>query len=128
MAELIDIVNSIIKKRGWSDISDLDKEKYFFIINRYMSKNYPQKAQLLNLKTIDKVSALNLWYNFMLTQPYPKWFWSKSEKSEKSEIPEKDFKLLMIKLRLKSEDIEYLINNHFGVVKEEIKYYKSLEK
>lgn len=125
--ELIDIVNAITKKRGWDDVTDLEKEKNFFIINRYMSKMYPIQAQLLNLKTIDKVSGLNLWYHFMLNQPYPKWFWSKGEKSEKI-IPEKDYNLLLIKLRIKKEDLDYLISSHFEFVQEELKYFKALEK
>ena len=49
----------------------------------FLDKKYPENSQLLNLKVIDKVSSLNLWYNFMLDKPFPKWFWSKSEKSEK---------------------------------------------
>lgn len=129
MAELIDIFNAMFKsKREWKNISDLDKEKNFFIFNRYFSKRYPEKAQLLNLKTIDKVSALDLWYNFMLDKPYPNWFWSKSEKAEKPEVSEKDFKMLLLKLRIKKEDLEYLIDNHFEFVKDELKYFKSLEK
>lgn len=129
MAELIDVANAMFRnKRDWVKISDDDKSTFFFIFNRYFSKKYPEKAQLLNLKTIDKVSALNLWYNFMLDKPYPNWFWSKSGKTEKSEISDKDFTLLLMKLRIKKEDLEYLIENHFDFIKEELKYYKSLDK
>ena len=129
MAELIDVVNAMFRnKRDWVKISDDDKSTFFFIFNRYFSKKYPEKAQLFNLKTIDKVSALDLWYNFMLDKPYPNWFWSKSGKTEKSDISEKDFTLLLMKLRIKKEDLEYLIGNHFDFIKEELKYYKSLDK
>lgn len=128
MAELIDIFKSITSKSGWNKITDDDKEKTFFIINRYMSKKYTEKSQLLNLKTIDKVSALNLWYNFMLTEPYPKWFWSKGNKADKPEVSEKDYKLLLRKLKIKNIDLDYLINKHFDFVKEELKYFKEIEK
>lgn len=129
MAELIDVVNAMFRnKRDWVKISDDDKSTFFFIFNRYFSKKYPEKAQLFNLKTIDKVSALDLWYNFMLDKPYPNWFWSKSGKTEKSDISEKDFTLLLMKLRIKKEDLEYLMENHFDFIKEELKYYKSLDK
>lgn len=64
----------------------------------------------------------------MLDKPYPNWFWSKSGKTEKSDISEKDFTLLLMKLRIKKEDLEYLIENHFDFIKEELKYYKSLDK
>ena len=40
MAELIDVVNAMFtNKDRWKSISNEDKEKNFFIINRYMCKN-----------------------------------------------------------------------------------------
>ena len=44
------------------------------------------------------------------------------------EIPEKDFKLLMLRLKLKDSDITYLVNNFPDFIKEELKYYKQLDK
>ena len=52
---------------------------------------------------------------------------SKSEK-EKPLIPESDYKLLLIKLKIKDIDLDYLIENHFDFIKEELSYYKKLEK
>lgn len=128
MAELIDVANAMFKnKKDWINITDEDKEKFFFIFNRYFSKMYPEKSQLLNLKNIDKVSSMDLWYYYMLNKPYPRWFWSKSEK-QKPVIPDKDFKLLIRKLNLKDLDVEYLIENHFDFINEELKYFKELEK
>lgn len=128
MAELIDVANAMFRnKSDWEKITDEDKEKYFFIFNRYFSKMYPEKSQLLNLKNINKVTSMDLWYHFMLKKPYPKWFWSKSEKP-KSVISDKDIKLLVRKLNIKVLDVEYLIENHFEFVEEELKYYKEVEK
>jgi hypothetical protein len=127
MAELKDIFNSISKKTGWDLISDDDKSRLFFIVNRYMSKKYPQKSQLFNLKTIDKVSAMNLWYNFMLTQPYPNWFWSK-DKQEKTEISIKDYKLLLNNLKIKDIDLDYLILKYPEFINDELKYFREIEK
>ena len=128
MAELIDVVNSLLKKKGWETITDEDKIKNFFIINRMLSKKYTDQSQLLNLKTIDKVSALNLWYNFMLSQPYPKWFWSKGTGKEKPVLSVKDINLLLTKLKIKKEDLNFLIERNFDFIKEELKYFKSIEK
>ena len=129
MAELIDVANAMFtNKRNWANITDEDKEKFFFIFNRYFSKKYPDMSQLLNLKVIDKVSALNLWYGFMLDKPFPKWFWSKSEKVEKLEVSEKDYKLILRKLKVKPSDLDYLIEKHFDFIKEELKYFKDIEK
>lgn len=128
MAELIDVANAMFHKAEWNKISDFDKERFFFIFNRYFAKKYPERSQLLNLKVIDKVSSLDLWYHFMKDKPYPNWFWSKSGKTEKSEIPEKDYKLLLMKLKIKDIDLDYIIENNPEFIKEELKYYKDLDK
>jgi len=128
MAELIDVVNAIFKNRNnWVNITDNEKEKNFFIINRYFSKIYPDKSQLLNSKNIDKVMAMDTWYYFMKNEPYPKDFWSKSEKVS-SELSEKEFKMLLKHLSIKREDIEYLIRNYPDFLKEELEYLKKREK
>lgn len=128
MSELIDIFKALISKTEWSKITSEEKEKNFFIVNRYLSKKYIESAQLFNLKTIDKVSAMNLWHHFMKDKPYPSWFWSKSEKSEKSEIPEKYYKLLLERLKVKDIDLDYLIEHHLDFIKDELGYYKKFDK
>jgi hypothetical protein len=129
MADLKLVGNAMFYKKGdWVNVPDEEKESCFFIFNRYFAKKYPENAQLLNLKTINKVTAMNLWYEFMLDKPYPNWFWSKSDKTEKSVISDKDYKLLLQKLKIKDLDLDYLIMNHFEFIKEELKYYKSIEK
>jgi len=127
MAELIDVANAMFRnKKNWKNITDLDKEKYFFIFNRYFSKKYPTKSQILNNKNIDKSSALDLWYYFMLDKGYPDWFWSKSPKFEKSDISDIDFKLLFLKLGLnKEQDLIYLLEKYPDIIQEELKFYKT---
>ena len=134
MAEIIDVANAMFKfKNNWiynkdkHKVNDEDKEKFFFIFNRYFSKKYPQKAQLLNLKTIDKATAMDLWFHFMKTQPYPDWFWSKSPKKEK-EMPEKEYKQLLRHFKIKDSDLDYLIDRYPDFIKEEQAYLKKLEK
>lgn len=134
MAEIIDVANAMFKfKNDWiysndrKKVSDEDKEKFFFIFNRYFSKRYPQKAQFLNLKTIDKATAMDLWFHFMKTQPYPDWFWSKSPKQEKA-MPEKEYKQLLKHLALKEQDLDCLIDRFPDFIKEEQAYLKKLEK
>jgi len=113
MANLKLVADAIFtKKVSWEEVSDEEKETCFFI----------------NLKTIDKVTGMNLWYHFFKGKPYPNWLWIKNETKEKSEISEKDYKLLLEKLKIKDLDLNYLIDNHLEFVKEELKYYKSLQK
>ncbi len=127
---LLAISNALFSHNDtWKFVTDSQKEKYFFIINRYLSKKYPDKSQLLNDKLINKVAALDTWYLFMLNIPYPKWFWSKSESSKiKPEISEDEITQLMFELDLKKEDIEILIKYYPKLIKEELKYYKDAKK
>jgi hypothetical protein len=134
MAGITDVASAMFKfKKDWiynnngDKISDEDKEIFFFIYNRLFSKLYPEKAQLLNLKNIDKVLAMDLWFHFMKTQPYPSNFWSKTHKQEK-ELPEKDYKLLLKGLKVDQFDLDYLIEKFPDFIKEELTYYKKLEK
>jgi hypothetical protein len=129
MAELIDVFNAMLKnKKDWVKITSDDKEKFSFIFNRYFSKRYTEQAAFMNLKGIDKVLVMDLWYKFMLTQPFPRWFWSKSDKVDKPKITEKELKMLVIKLKVKPDDINYLIDKHPEFIKDELDYYKKLEK
>jgi hypothetical protein len=122
---LLAISNVIFRNReNWKFVTDEQKLKWFFIINRNLSKKFPEKAQLLNLKSIDKITAMNLWYQFMLNQPYPNWFWSKSDKGDNSEISDKDYKIILQRLKIKDIDLDYLIKNHINFIKEELIYIK----
>jgi hypothetical protein len=134
MAGITDVANAIFRfKRDWiydkegNKITDEDKEQYFFIFNRYFSKTYPEKAQLLNLKSIDKVSAMEIWFGFMKTQPYPDNFWSKGPKKER-EISEKERKMLKKSLEISDFDLESLIIRFPDLVKEELAHLKKREK
>jgi hypothetical protein len=116
------------KKSDWINISDEEKEGCFFIFNRYFSKKYPELSQSLNIKGIDKVSSMNLWFSFMKNKPYPKWFWSKSPNLNKPKVAKKDIDLLLKNLKVKESDIYYLIENNYDFIKEEIKYLNSIQK
>lgn len=128
MADLKLVSQAMFYKKDWDKIPDEEKESCFFIINRMFAKKYPDKSQLLNLKTIDKVVAMDMWYYFMMDKPYPKWFWSKSPSIEKVKISNKDFELLLKRLLIKESDLDYLIDNYPEFVEDELKYWKSLEK
>ena len=116
-------------KEDWSKVSDDQKDQFFFIFNRYFSKRYPIESQLLNSKSIDKTIGMDLWFNFMKSKPYPKWFWSKpKEEKIKGDISEKEFKRLLSHLQIKSEELDFLIKHHKDEVIEELEYLKKIDK
>lgn len=113
----------------WKYVTDKMKIDHFFIFNRYLSKKYPEFSQLLNQKNIDKVVGMDLIFHFMKGKSYPNWFWSKSQKSkEKSIYSDKEIEMLIFKLDIKREELEQLIKFYPDMIKEEIKYYKDIEK
>jgi hypothetical protein len=117
------------ERNNWKFVTDEQKESLFFIFNRYFSKQYTYLAQLLNDKTTDKVAGMDLWFYFMEGKPYPKWFWSKSEKSKDDSLfTEKEVNSLLNKFDIKQEELDLLIKYHLDDVKEELKYIKDGEK
>ena len=128
MAELIDVFNTMIKRGNWSAITEDDKNKNFFIFNRYFSKMYPEQAQLLNLKNIDKVVGMELWYQFMKNEPYPKFFFFILDTKDKYVLTKKEYKMLLVSLKIKPDDLDYLIEKHFDFIKEELSFLIKLYK
>jgi hypothetical protein len=130
MKNLLEVTNIMFKDRkDWNKVTDDEKSAYFFIINRYFSKKYPYLAQTLNLKETDKSIGMDLIFNFMMNQPYPKWLWSKSEKKvEKGFISEKDELKILERWNIKKEELELLIRYYPEEIKEELDYINQSEK
>src|SRR5579864_4376460 len=118
---ILSISKTIFQNRdNYKYVTDEQKESVFFIFNRYFSKKYPEKSQLLNDKLIDKVSAMDLWFHFLDGKPYPNWFWSKGEKSKSSsEFTEKEIEFLKYKLDIKDQEIGILLKYHANELKDE---------
>lgn len=130
MKNLKEVTNIMFKdKKDWKKVTDEEKSAYFFIINRYFSKRYPDLAQKLNLKEIDKSIGMDLIFNFMLNQPYPKWLWSKSDnKVEKEFLTEKQELKLLERFNIKKEELDFLVIFYPQDVKEEIDYIEQNER
>lgn len=109
-------LSSVIKKifidrSEYKNISIKDKENFFFIINRYITKKYPNVSVSLNMKNINKSIALDLLFLKVNTDyNYHKWIWDKKKvKSAKNELSNSDISLLIKELELKDiSDIDLL--------------------
>ncbi len=76
--DLKTIVNYLFKDRHlYKTLSIDDKQKNFFIINKFLSKKYPEIAQKMNFKDIDHSICLDIWFLRLKDVGYPKWFWTK---------------------------------------------------
>lgn len=115
------------ERNKWEFVTDKQKTDYFFILNRYLSKKFLKQAKLLNNKNIDKVSAMNIWFLFLKKEPYPNWFWSKSDKSVKT-ITKPRYNQLLEIFKISNDDMDFLINEHPDFIKEELKRIEKIEK
>ena len=110
-------------------LSDEDKSKWGFIVNRMLSKKYPDYAQKLNTRSGDFSMVLNLWWLYLrgkIDRNYHSWVWVTG--SKKSKIDKKIIYLVLERFPFLSiEDIEYLYDHHREIFNEEVKYYKKLK-
>ena len=124
---LVTVFNAMFKdKHLWETITDEQKEKTFFIFNRYLSKKYPHQALYLNDKLINKSYGMDIWFYFMKTQKYPTWFWSKKENiidKENHIFTVKEIQILKQKMDIKDSELNILIKYHLPELKEELKYF-----
>jgi len=123
-----DIVNSIfINRSRYSKISDEDKEKNFFIINRKFSRNYPKVAQFFNNKSINKCDAVDRWFMlFENERRIPQWYWGNRNKKQKSNnLSNNQILLMMEKLELPENDVLFLNKYYKEDLDKEIKRYKN---
>ena len=72
-------------------ITDKDKQRNFFMVNRRLAINYPLQAFKLSQININPIFAINCWYMITLREArknktYPKWLWLKTEKEKKQTI------------------------------------------
>lgn len=74
-------------KRNWNELSNEDKESFFFIFNRYMAKKYPKQSQFFNDKNIDKATSMDVWFEFLKKEVrIPFWFWKGATKRKEPDI------------------------------------------
>ena len=134
MYELKHVVDYIFKdKQNYKNLSDEDKEKFFFIVNRKFARKYPKHAQFFNQKGFDKASALDIWYNFFIkerTLNVPEWYWFKqiSSKKEKSFLSKEESEYLLKIYNISENDLYYIEKNYTDELKDEVKKFKKFNK
>lgn len=85
--ELFDVVKAIFSKTEWKKVSRYDKDRNFFMINRFISIGLPKQASMFNSKNIPKEHVLDYW-NRQLSRLYstiPSWIFTKGQRAAKQE-------------------------------------------
>jgi hypothetical protein len=130
--DFINVVDTIFKNRqNYKEITDKDKETFFFIINRKFGVEKIKQSQFFNNKFIDKASAMDIWHlSFGGFRSAPGWYWKKSKnvKEKSNKITGPDRKLMMENTKLTEADIDFMIENYLDDLQYEIKKLKRFEK
>jgi len=120
------------QKDQYKNLTDEDKEKFFFIMNRKFARQFPKHAQFFNNKNMDKSSALDVWYHFFIKQrttDIPKWYWFKlSGKKEKSLLNKEEVDFFLEFYQIKRDDLDFLIKYFPEELAEEVKKFKKFNK
>jgi len=120
------------QKDQYKNLSDEDKEKFFFIMNRKFARRYPKHAHFFNSKNIDKSSALDVWYHFFIKQrttDIPNWYWFKlSNKKEKSILKKDEEEFFLEFYDLKREDLNFLIEHYSEELTNEVQKFRKFNK
>lgn len=96
--QLFDFIRVLFEdKKQYAEMSRYDKSKQFFMLNRFMSIQYPGQANMLNHIRIPQAGAVDYWHRNM-TNVYtrvPNWIFTKgqkksaAEKTKVAKMPEK---------------------------------------
>lgn len=111
--DLFEIVKKIFSKNDWGKVSNSDKGKNFFMINRIMSIQFPVQANQFNKNKINPVPVIDWWHGAMSSnyKSTPPWIYTKTKKNEKK-TKEYDFseeeKFVCERLMVSIRDLEDL--------------------
>jgi len=131
--DFISLGNIIFKdKDKYRFITDDDKERNFFILNRKFAYKDIKKAQFFNNKNINKPSSLDIWFAiFGSTTNIPGWYWqTKINKTTKikSKFKKEEIDDLMKRYNINERDVDFLILYYEEDLKETIKRIKKFQK
>lgn len=124
-----DIIKAFHSK-GWDKISDRDKARNLFMINRICSIAYPLQANSFNHIKIKPEKVVDFW-KILVTHHHkttPSWIWTKTIKKEKEkekkEYKEEVINFIKDKYQISNREIEEL--KHFFPSKFNT-FYKEIE-
>lgn len=90
--ELFEFINVIFTNpKKYSECTKGEKRKYFFILNRRFSINFPMQANVLQHVKINQAAVIDFWQNFLRKQynKVPGWMYTKGIKKSKKEKEKK---------------------------------------
>lgn len=124
--ELFDLTKILFDRTAdWTKVSQKDKSTHFFMVNRFMSINFPMQANILNRKHVNPVVGMDIWRSTMTrlyTKP-PFWIYTKTNKKKKktSNFTESEILRWMKLMGISKKDIGFLMETFPKQIDQEIK-------
>lgn len=131
--ELFDLTKILFDRNSdWSKVSMKDKSSHFFMVNRFMSINFPMQANILNRKQINPVVGMDIWRSTMTrlyTKP-PFWIYTKTNKKKKKTASLSDFEITrwMRLMGVSKKDIDFAMELFSNEIEKEIRSLEFEEK
>ena len=90
MIPLFDYIKLVFSKneKDWKELSNTDKSRNFFMLNRFMAIKYPYQASHLCHYKIDPIAVSDYWHRIMSSQfsSTPNWIYAKTVKKKAVKI------------------------------------------
>lgn len=85
--DLFVMMNNFFKDNEWKKYSLYEKSRNFFMINRYMSINYPIQSAIFSRNGIVGGHVVEFWRNVFIKQfkSMPNWIYTKTKKKSKED-------------------------------------------
>lgn len=91
MIQLFDYIKLVFStnEKEWEKLKNTDKSRNFFMLNRFMSIQFPMQANLLSHYRIDPVAVSDYWHRSLSSKfnSTPSWIYAKTKK--KADIAKK---------------------------------------
>lgn len=90
--ELFDVIKRIFDNdTKWKDVSNHDKARNFFMINRIMSIQFPIQANQFNKLKVYPVPVVNWWHSTLSPRfkKSPQWIFTQTSKASKAKNTDK---------------------------------------
>lgn len=131
--ELFDFIKILFNKsdkKAWDSLSSYEKSKFQFMLNRFMSIQYPYNANLLNVVKTNGLGVAETWKS--VAERYygnrvPNFIYTKTKKTKKAEspiskIPKESIDIWCRKHECGDRELYELLEINSEFVIEELKY------
>ena len=100
--DLFDYIKTIFSQsKDYEELKDYAKKKNAFMLNRFMSIQYPVQAQMFNVMNVNSVGVANSWRKVGIRHKRtPGWIFTKTKKKAKDSIYSPSDEVLSLYLKV----------------------------